>query len=92
MDQWQTNLSGLTINLVVEPKKARLEDMREGNYQLGLTRWGADYADPMTYLDMFITESTTNYMNWTNADYDAGLNPQNMGELALDVRKMGFTC
>lgn len=85
MDQWQTNLSGLTINLVVEPKKARLEDMREGNYQLGLTRWGADYADPMTYLDMFITESTTNYMNWTNADYDAAIESAKYGELALDV-------
>ena len=85
MDQWMTNLPGLTVNLVVEPKKARLEDMRNGDFDLGLTRWGADYADPMTYLDMFVTGSTTNYGNWSNADYDASIESCKYGELALDV-------
>lgn len=83
-NEWQTNLSGLTINIKVEPKKARLEDMTNGNYQLGLTRWGPDYADPMTDLDLFVTGSATNYGRWSNTKYDSNIESSKYGELALD--------
>lgn len=33
-EQWETALPGLTVNLVVEPKKQRVEDMQNGNFQL----------------------------------------------------------
>lgn len=33
--------------------------MRKKTYELGLTRWGPDYADPMTYLDLWITGAST---------------------------------
>lgn len=70
----QTNLPGLTIELKSQPKKNRLELMRAGDYQLGITRWGPDYADPTTYLDMFITGSSNNYPNYSNEEYDALMN------------------
>ena len=63
-EQWETTLPGLTVNLVVEPKKQRVEDMQNGNFQLGLTRWGPDYADPMTYLGMWVTGNSNNYGLW----------------------------
>ena len=47
------------MNLTVEPKKQRVQDMQDGNFQLGLTRWGPDYADPMTYLGMWVTGNPT---------------------------------
>ena len=84
-DQWQTNLPGLTIELKVEPKKARLDDMQKGNFDIGLTRWGPDYADPMTYLDIWETNSITNYEKWSNADYDAVIASAKTGDLALDL-------
>lgn len=83
--EWMTNLPGLTVTLTVEPKKARLEDMREGNYQLGLTRWGPDYADPMTYLDMYLSDSTTNYGNWSNEEYDELITSAKYGDLTSDL-------
>lgn len=83
--EWQTNLPGLTIELMVEPKTARLEDMRNGNYEIGLTRWGPDYGDPMTYMDIWATESVTNYESWSSADYDATITSAKTGELALDL-------
>ena len=43
--EWQNNLPGLTIELQVLPKKARLEYMQKGEYDIGLTRWGPDYAE-----------------------------------------------
>jgi oligopeptide transport system substrate-binding protein len=27
--------------------------MSDHDYQIGLTRWGPDYADPQTYMDLF---------------------------------------
>jgi oligopeptide transport system substrate-binding protein len=61
--------------------------MREGKYDLGLTRWGPDYADPMTYLDMWITGAANNSGKWSNADYDAIIKSAKDGELSLDPVK-----
>lgn len=83
----QTTLPGITINLEVMPKKNRVERMQEGTFELGLTRWGPDYADPMTYLDMWTTDSPNNYGFWSNPDYDAVIQSAKKGELALDVEK-----
>jgi len=81
----QTNLPGLTINIETMPKKNRVERMQAGEFELGLTRWGPDYADPMTYLDMWITNSPNNYGFWSNTDYDAIIQSAKDGELALDL-------
>lgn len=84
-EQWETTLSGLTVNLVVEPKKQRVQDMQDGNYQLGLTRWGPDYADPMTYLGMWVSGNSNNYGLWSNADYDAIIDECTTGDLCTDA-------
>ena len=83
-EQWQTALLGLTINLTVEPKKQRVQDLQDGNYQLGLTRWGPDYADPMTYLGMWTTGCSNNYGLWSSTDYDDIIAKCTTGELATD--------
>ncbi len=84
-EQWETTLPGLTVNLTVEPKKQRVEDMQNGNFQLGLTRWGPDYADPMTYLGMWITDNSNNYGLWSNAEYDAIIAECTTGDLCTDA-------
>lgn len=83
-EQWQTALPGLTINLTVEPKKQRVQDLQDGNYQLGLTRWGPDYADPMTYLGMWTTGCSNNYGLWSSTDYDDIIAKCTTGDLATD--------
>ncbi|MCM1089782.1 MAG: peptide ABC transporter substrate-binding protein [Butyrivibrio sp.] len=83
-EQWETTLPGLTVTLKVEPKKQRVEDMQNGNFQLGLTRWGPDYADPMTYLGMWITDNNNNYGLWSNAEYDAIIAECTTGALCTD--------
>lgn len=85
-EQWQTTLPGLTVTLKVEPKKQRVQDLQDGNYQLGLTRWGPDYADPMTYLGMWVTNNSNNYGLWSNADYDAIIAECTTGDLATDAQ------
>jgi len=80
----QTNLAGITIEIQTMPKKNRVERMQSGDFELGLTRWGPDYADPMTYLDMWITGSPNNYGFWSNAEYDGIIADAKKGKLALD--------
>lgn len=84
-EQWETTLPGFTVNLVVEPKKQRVEDLQNGNFELGLTRWGPDYADPMTYLGMWITDNSNNYGLWSNAEYDAIIDECTTGDLCTDA-------
>jgi len=82
--EWQNTLPGLTVELKVETKKQRVQDIQNGEYNVCLTRWGPDYADPMTYLNMWITGNSNNYGLWSNADYDAIIKSAISGELALD--------
>ena len=74
--QLQENLPGLTVTLTTTVKKDRLERMRRenSNFEMGLTRWGPDYADPMTYFNIWATNGGHDGLNWeaskTNG-YDA---------------------
>lgn len=81
----QTTLPGVTIELQSMPKKNRVERLQDGDFELGLTRWGPDYADPMTYLDMWVTDNSNNYGFWSNPEYDAIIDSAKKGELALDL-------
>ena len=83
-EQLQTTLPGFTLELKVEPKKQRVQDMQDGNFEIGLTRWGPDYADPMTYLGMWVTGNSNNYGLWSDADYDAVIAECTTGDLCTD--------
>ena len=85
--QLQENLPGLTVTLATTVKKDRLERMRRenGNYELGLTRWGPDYADPMTYFNIWATDGGHDGMSWENSKtngYDELCGSCTSGELA----------
>ena len=84
-EQWETTLPGLTVTLTVEPKKQRVQDLQDGIFELGLTRWGPDYADPMTYLGMWITGNNNNYGLWSNAEYDAIIADCTTGSVCTDA-------
>ena len=87
--EWETALPGLTVDIVTEPKKQRVQDMQDGAFELGLTRWGPDYDDPMTYLGMWYTDNSNNYGFWSNSEYDAILDECTTGDLCteLDARR-----
>ena len=69
-EQVESALPGVTIDLQAMTKAERLEKMQNDDYCVALTRWGPDYADPMTYLGMWTTDNANNYGFWSNADYD----------------------
>ena len=85
-EQIEKNLPGVTLNLKVEPKKQRVEDIQNGKYQVCLTRWGPDYADPMTYLGMWVTDNDNNYGLWSDKDYDALIADCTTGKYVTDAK------
>ena len=82
--QIESNLEGVTIEIEQMPKKTRLERMKQADYDLGLTRWGPDYADPMTYADLWVTDGNNNDGSWSNEKYDELVYSSIDGELSLD--------
>ena len=83
-EQVEANLPGLTLNLQAMSKAERLDKMQNDNYDVALTRWGPDYADPMTYLGMWITDNANNYGFWSNAEYDQLIADCTTGQYVTD--------
>ena len=83
--QLQSSCPGLTINLNSKPKKTRLDLMDTQEYDVCLTRWGPDYADPQTYMDLFTTWNTSsNDGKYSSADYDTLIEAATTGEDATN--------
>lgn len=76
----ESNLPGVHITLKSLPKKSRMEFMQNREYELGLSRWGPDYADPLTYLDMWVTGGIYNYGEWSNPEYDSIVEKAHVGD------------
>ena len=79
---------GLEINLNSKPKKERLALMKEQKYELGITRWGPDYPDPQTYMDLFLSTNVANNPGrYNSAKYDELVLKGTTGEDATDSAK-----
>ncbi|MDN4595474.1 peptide ABC transporter substrate-binding protein [Polycladomyces subterraneus] len=68
-EQLRTNL-GINVNIRSVPFKERLQRSQDGNFQIVLSRWGADYDDAMTFLDLFLTGNAFNRGGYSNPKYD----------------------
>lgn len=83
--QLQANLEGLTVNIVQQPFKNKLALEDEGQFDFSFAGWGPDYGDPMTFLDMWITESGHNVVSYNNEEYDNIIKRTKMGDLTTDL-------
>lgn len=62
---------GAEIEITSVPFKQRLKRGENGEFDLILYLWNADYNDPMTFLDIFETGSSFNNGKWSNAEFDS---------------------
>ncbi|MER2146463.1 MAG: peptide ABC transporter substrate-binding protein [Aerococcus urinaeequi] len=69
--QLQTNLPGLQVQIVSVPFKNRVAADNSQDYDLQIAGWGADYADPINYLELFVTDGNNNNSGYSNEEYDA---------------------
>lgn len=68
--QWESNLPGLTITIQNVPPEQSVDANVNQEYELILTGWSGDYQDPMTYLNLFITDSPGNHTGYSDEEYD----------------------
>lgn len=73
-DQLENNLDGLEIEIKKVPFEARLEQEKAVDYDMVISTWGPDYNDPMTFLDMWITNGSANRMDFSDDNYDELIN------------------
>jgi len=68
-EQLETNL-GLKVAIDPKPVKQKLKLETEGHFQMSVGRWVGDYNDPMTFLEIWKSESPVNFGDWKNPDFD----------------------
>jgi len=75
----------VNISIKAVPKTERRKIMSSGNFQVGLNNWGPDYADPMTYLAMWVTGNDNNQGNYFNPSYNALIASCTDGDLCTRI-------
>ncbi|PIC95626.1 peptide ABC transporter substrate-binding protein [Sporosarcina sp. P26b] len=80
--QLEGNLEGLKISLKEVPFSVRLDLDGNQDYDIQVSGWGPDFQDPISFLDLFVTDGTNNLMSYSNPEYDK-LIEDSKGELAL---------
>lgn len=96
-DQIETSLPGTTVNVRSLPFKVRLEVATNQEYDLQQGGWGADFADPVNFIDLLQTDGAYNRSGYSNKEYDSLLadskgknanNPEARWENLLDAEKI----
>ncbi|PFV82258.1 peptide ABC transporter substrate-binding protein [Bacillus sp. AFS059628] len=85
-DQIEKNLKGVTVNIKLQPFKQKLKLESDQDYDISYGGWSPDYADPMTYLDMFESKHSHNQMSFSDQKYDEIIKKAG-GELMSDAKK-----
>jgi oligopeptide transport system substrate-binding protein len=67
--QWQREL-GITVRTRNEEWASYLSSLQQQQFNIARRGWIADYNDPNTFIDMFVTGGEQNNTGWSNAEYD----------------------
>ncbi len=68
--QLEKNLPGLKLTISTVPFKSRLTRSENGDFDIVMTAWGADFPDPITFLDLFTSDNSYNNGKWNSPEYD----------------------
>lgn len=69
---WQKALN-VTVQLQNQEWNAFLETRKNGDFQVARNGWIADYNDPISFLDMWLTGGGNNDGQYSNPEYDAAI-------------------
>lgn len=66
---WRKQLN-IDARLVNQELKVYYDTRREMNYEVLRSTWIGDYADPNSFLNLWITDGANNQTGWSNPEYD----------------------
>jgi oligopeptide transport system substrate-binding protein len=61
---------GIDVRIDKQIFKQRLAKTRAGDFDIAASGWGPDFADPMTYAELFTSWNENNHGRYRNARYD----------------------
>lgn len=64
------NLDGVDVTVTNVPFTVRLDRGKNGDFEVIMGGWGADYADPSSFTDLFVTGGAYNRGRYSNKEYD----------------------
>ncbi|MCK8625691.1 peptide ABC transporter substrate-binding protein [Apilactobacillus kunkeei] len=65
-----SQLPGLKVTTTTIPMKNRMARQNSGNFDITVAGWETNYPDPISYLQLMTSDSSTNYGKWSNKEYD----------------------
>jgi len=68
-EMWRKNL-GIEMTLENVEFQVKLDREKAGDYTISRAGWVGDYVDPMTFMDLWVTDGPYNDADWSNAEYD----------------------
>jgi len=69
-EMWKTNLGIEKVKLMNQEWQIYLDSLDQGDFHVARVAWTGDYADPMTFIDLFVTNGSENDGGWSNDRYD----------------------
>ncbi|NVY96675.1 peptide ABC transporter substrate-binding protein [Lactobacillus sp. DCY120] len=72
--QLEKTLPGLTINLRQMPSHSVEQAQQAGRFDLALAAWGADFNDPISFLQIPLRKTAYNTGKYANSQYDHLIN------------------
>ena len=85
-NQFNTAL-GINVEIEMVPYKTKNTRMNAKEYEMIYTGWAPDYSDPNTYLELWESTSSYNYLNYNSPEYDAqmALSRETTGKERMDA-------
>ncbi|MCB5558713.1 peptide ABC transporter substrate-binding protein [Anaerosalibacter bizertensis] len=78
-NMWKQNL-GIEAEIESVAFKIRLDRYNRMDYTTTFAGWGGDYNDPLTFMDLWVTDGGNNDTGWSNEKYDAAIKTAIEGE------------
>ncbi len=68
-DQWKKHL-GIDCSIEYNDFQTYISKLQTHKYEVARGSWGADYNDPLSFLELYTSDSPTNFSNYENKEYD----------------------
>lgn len=68
-EAWKADLD-VEVGFQTFPFEAYLEEVKKGDFTIGSATWIGDYADPLTFLQMWTTDSNLNDARFADREFD----------------------
>lgn len=68
-DAWEEHME-VNVEVEVTPYPAYFDALEDSDFTVGTVSWIGDFADPLTFLQMWISDSNVNDAGFRNREYD----------------------